>query len=168
MLIIIADLISRQRVVAEIVPHCLKIFVFPKLEGFWLETRRFKRGKSNRRLRPGTLPNSRVPALSGDSESQGQDRSRLPVDFCPLLMLCRVLCGSDNRLRGQFKGAWTNVWPQDQLHSMVVCIFRVLNLDSCIKKQEEMGMFRRQIRMKLSTLMIYEEKRIFVEIGTQM
>ena len=51
---------------------------------------------------------------------------------------------------------------------MVVCIFRVWNLDSCIKKQEEMVMFMRQIRMKLSTLMIYEEKRIFVEIGTQM
>ena len=29
-------------------------------------------------------------------------------------------------------------------------------------------MFMRQIRMKLSMLMICEEKRVFVEIGTQM
>ena len=99
-----------------------------------METRRFKRCKSNRRLQLVTLLVNRVPAQSDDSESQGQERSRLPVNFFPLLLCARA--GFSAALTtdsgGGFKGAWTNVWPQDQLHSRYT--FRVWNLDSSVKK----------------------------------
>ena len=96
-----------------------------------METRRFKRCKSNRRLQLVTLLVNRVPAQSDDSESRGQERSRLPVNFCPLL-LCRVSAALTTDSGGVFKGAWTNVWPQDQPHDMY--IFSVWILDSSIKK----------------------------------
>ena len=94
-----------------------------------METRRFKRCKSNRQLQLVTLLVNRVLAQRDDSESQGQERSRLPVNFCPLL-LCRVSAALTTDSGGVFKGAWTNVWPQDQLHSRYT--FRVWNLDSSI------------------------------------
>ena len=93
-----------------------------------METWRFKRGKSNRRLQLWTPECRRKAATLKAGARTASD--------C-LLTFVRCCCAEFSATPttdsgGGIKGAWTNVWPQDQPQSMY--IFRVWNLDSSIKK----------------------------------